>query len=93
MARRHLRAELVSPFLRAYFVVFGRQRFLVEVATDRSTYDVRAREWGHKFRAQMAPRPIKELLKRVNTEKLGEELRVKMRSEVSVQKSLKYAKR
>jgi DNA-directed RNA polymerase subunit beta' len=50
-------------------------------------------EWGHKFRAQMGAEAIKELLKRVNTEKLGEELRIKMRSETSVQKKLKYAKR
>ena len=50
-------------------------------------------EWGHKFRAQMGAEAIKELLKRVNIEKLAEELRVKMRSEVSVQKKLKYAKR
>src|SRR6202140_1410078 len=40
-------------------------------------------EWGHKFRAQMGAEAIKELLKRVNTEKLGEELRIKMRSETS----------
>src|SRR5436305_15123715 len=50
-------------------------------------------EWGHKFRAQMGAEAIKELLKRVNTEKLAEELRTKMRSEGSVQKKLKYAKR
>ena len=41
----------------------------------------------------MGAEAIKELLKRVNVEKLAEELRVKMRSEVSVQKKLKYAKR
>ncbi|MGE0446126.1 MAG: DNA-directed RNA polymerase subunit beta' [Vicinamibacterales bacterium] len=48
---------------------------------------------GQKFRAQMGAEAIKELLKRVNIEKLAEELRVKMRSENSVQKKLKYAKR
>src|SRR5688500_15411289 len=48
---------------------------------------------GTKFRAQMGAEAIKELLKRVNIEKLAEELRAKMRSEVSVQKKLKYAKR
>ena len=41
----------------------------------------------------MGAEAIKELLKRVNIEKLAEELRVKMRSESSVQKKLKYAKR
>src|SRR5919106_1516159 len=48
---------------------------------------------GGKFRAQMGAEAIKELLKRVNIEKLAEELRVKMRTENSVQKKLKYAKR
>jgi DNA-directed RNA polymerase subunit beta' len=46
-----------------------------------------------RFRAQMGAEAIKELLKRVNIEKLAEELRAKMRSEASVQKKLKYAKR
>ena len=54
----------------------------------------KAREdYGSKFRAQMGAEAIKELLKRVNIEKLAEELRVKMRTENSVQKKLKYAKR
>jgi DNA-directed RNA polymerase subunit beta' len=48
---------------------------------------------GTKFRAQMGAEAIKELLRRVNIEKLAEELRAKMRSETSVQKKLKYAKR
>ena len=46
-----------------------------------------------KFRAQMGAEAIKELLKRVNVEKLAVEMREKMRSETSVQKKLKYAKR
>ena len=41
----------------------------------------------------MGAEAIKELLKRVNIEKLAEELRIKMRTENSVQKKLKYAKR
>src|SRR4051794_9825390 len=54
----------------------------------------KAREdYGTKFRAQMGAEAIKELLRRVNIEKLAEELRAKMRSENSVQKKLKYAKR
>ena len=48
---------------------------------------------GTKFRAQMGAEAIKELLKRVNVEKLAEELRAKMRAEVSAAKKLKYAKR
>src|SRR5216110_2986080 len=54
----------------------------------------KAREdFGSKFRAQMGAEAIKELLKRVNIEKLAEEMRIKMRTENSVQKKLKYAKR
>src|SRR3954470_158822 len=56
-------------------------------------YRKKREEFGHKFRAQMGAEAIKELLKRVNCEKLAEELRTKMKSEVSVQKKLKYAKR
>ena len=48
---------------------------------------------GTKFRAQMGAEAIKELLRRVNIEKLAEEMRAKMRSENSVQKKLKFAKR
>ena len=46
-----------------------------------------------KFRAQMGAEAIKELLKRVNVEKLAGELRDRMRAEPSAQKKLKYAKR
>jgi len=54
----------------------------------------KAREdFGTKFRAQMGAEAIKELLRRVNVEKLATELREKMRTESSVQKKLKYAKR
>ncbi|HEX7085576.1 MAG TPA: DNA-directed RNA polymerase subunit beta' [Vicinamibacterales bacterium] len=54
----------------------------------------KAREdYGHKFKAQMGAEAIKELLKRVQVDKLAEELRVKMRTETSAQKKLKYAKR
>jgi DNA-directed RNA polymerase subunit beta' len=50
-------------------------------------------EHGPKFRAQMGAEAIKELLKRVNIEKLAIELRDKMRTEQSAQKRLKFAKR
>lgn len=50
-------------------------------------------EHGANFTAQMGAEAIKELLKGVSIEELAEELRVKMRSEVSTQKKLKYAKR
>jgi len=50
-------------------------------------------DYGPRFRAQMGAEAIKELLKRTDTEDLAEELREKMRTETSVQKRLKYAKR
>src|SRR6187549_3369749 len=50
-------------------------------------------EHGPKFRAQMGAEAIKELLKRVNIERLAIELRDKMKNESSAQKKLKYAKR
>src|SRR5881296_2700861 len=50
-------------------------------------------EHQHRFRAQMGAEAIKELLKRVNIERLAVELRDKMRGELSAQKKLKYAKR
>src|SRR5499425_2561252 len=45
------------------------------------------------FKAMMGAEAIKELLKRVDTESLGVELREKMKHENSLQKRLKYAKR
>src|SRR4030088_69361 len=47
----------------------------------------------HRFKAQMGAEAIKELLKRVNVERLAVELREKMKTETSAQKKLKYAKR
>ena len=46
-----------------------------------------------KFRAQMGAEAIKELLKRVNVDRLSIEMRDKMKTEQSAQKKLKYAKR
>src|SRR4030081_3524333 len=50
-------------------------------------------EHQHRFKAQMGAEAIKELLKRVNIERLAVELRDKMRAEQSAQKKLKFAKR
>ena len=50
-------------------------------------------EYGPKFRAEMGAEAIKELLKRLNIEFMADDLRVKMRSEKSTQKKLKFAKR
>jgi len=49
--------------------------------------------WGVKFKAQMGAEAIKEMLRRVNVDRLAEEMREKMRNETSAQKKLKYAKR
>ncbi len=49
--------------------------------------------WGFKFKAQMGAEAIKDLLRRVNVDRLSEDMREKMRSETSVQKKLKFAKR
>ena len=46
-----------------------------------------------KFRAAMGAEAIKELLKRVDVDVLSDELREKMKSDVSLQKRVKYAKR
>ena len=50
-------------------------------------------EHQHRFKAQMGAEAIKELLKRVNIERLSIEMREKMKTEQSAQKKLKYAKR
>jgi DNA-directed RNA polymerase subunit beta' len=49
--------------------------------------------WGFRFKAQMGAEAIKELLRRVNVDRLSEEMREKMRAETSAQKKLKFAKR
>jgi DNA-directed RNA polymerase subunit beta' len=51
------------------------------------------KEFPAQFRAQMGAEAIKELLKRVDVEKLSEELREKMKVDPSLQKRIKYAKR
>jgi DNA-directed RNA polymerase subunit beta' len=50
-------------------------------------------EYQHRFKAQMGAEAIKELLKRVNVERLAIEMREKMKMEQSAQKKLKFAKR
>src|SRR4026209_674822 len=50
-------------------------------------------EHQHRFKAQMGAEAIKELLKRLNIERLAVELCEKMRTEASAQKKLKFAKR
>src|SRR5467141_1733801 len=51
------------------------------------------KDFAGQFRAQMGAEAIKELLKRVEVEKLSEEMREKMKVDPSLQKRIKYAKR
>src|SRR5437899_6886576 len=50
-------------------------------------------EHGDRFIAKMGAEAIKELLRRVRVEELALELRARMKTETSVQKKLKHAKR
>ncbi len=50
-------------------------------------------EYPGQFRAAMGAEAIKELLKRVDVDKLADDLREKMKSDPSLQKRIKYAKR
>src|SRR6266581_3692147 len=49
--------------------------------------------YAGQFRAGMGAEAIKELLKRVDVDKLADELREKMKADPSLQKRIKYAKR
>jgi DNA-directed RNA polymerase subunit beta' len=51
------------------------------------------KEYPGKFQAAMGAEAIKELLRRVDVEKLSEELREKMKVDPSLQKRIRYAKR
>src|SRR3989442_436022 len=51
------------------------------------------KEYAGQFRAGMGAEAIKELLKRVDVDKLADELREKMKADPSLQKRIKYAKR
>src|SRR5512141_2753823 len=63
-----------------------------EVVTDERKRQL-DQEFPGKFIAMMGAEGIKELLKKIDVEALSEEIREKMKTEASVQKKLKYAKR
>src|ERR1044071_9831417 len=63
-----------------------------EVITDERKRQLDQEAPG-KFIAMMGAEGIKELLKKVDVEQLSEEIRERMKTEQSVQKKLKYAKR
>jgi DNA-directed RNA polymerase subunit beta' len=82
-------------YFEAYVVVDPGETKLVQNQLLTEDQFRKAREeYGYsKFKAQMGAEAIKELLKRVNVDKLATEMREKMRTETSAQKKLKHAKR
>jgi DNA-directed RNA polymerase subunit beta' len=81
-------------YFEAYVVVDpGETELKQNQLLNEEQYRKAREEHQHRFRAQMGAEAIKELLKRVNIERLAVELREKMRGELSAQKKLKYAKR
>ena len=81
-------------YFEAYVVISpGDGEFKPNQLLTEEQYRKAREEYGPKFRARMGAEAIKELLKRVDIEKLAVELRARMRAETSVQKTLKLAKR
>ncbi len=60
---------------------------------DEQKYRDLQKEFAGRFRAGMGAEAIKELLRQVDIDKLSDELRDKMKSDPSLQKRIKYAKR
>ena len=81
-------------YFEAYVVVDpGETELKQSQLLNEEQYRKAREEHQHRFRAQMGAEAIKELLKRVNIERLAVELRDKMKTETSAQKKLKFAKR
>ena len=81
-------------YFEAYVVIDGGETELKDKSLlNEEQYRAERERLGFKFKAQMGAEAIKELLRRVNVDRLAEELREKMRGETSVAKKLKYAKR
>src|ERR1700741_3156608 len=81
-------------YFEAYVVIDpGETELKQNSLLNEEAYRKAREEHGPKFKAQMGAEAIKELLKRVNVERLAIELRDKMKTENSAQKKLKYAKR
>ena len=68
-----------------------KEREIIKDETKYRELDAQFRPSG--FKAMMGAEAIKELLKRVQINELGIELRERMKTETSAQKKLKYAKR
>src|SRR5215472_16006423 len=81
-------------YFEAYVVVDpGDTELKANSLLNEEQYRKAREEHGPKFKAQMGAEAIKELLKRVNVERLAIELRDRMKAENSAQKKLKFAKR
>jgi DNA-directed RNA polymerase subunit beta' len=82
-------------YFEAYVVVDPGETKLVQnqLLTEDQFRKAREEHGYSKFKAQMGAEAIKELLKRVNVDRLATEMREKMRTETSAQKKLKHAKR
>jgi DNA-directed RNA polymerase subunit beta' len=81
-------------YFEAYVVIDpGEGEFKENQLLTEEQYRKSLEDCGPRFRAQMGAEAIKELLKRADIEDLSEDLRDRMRTETSVQKKLKYAKR
>jgi DNA-directed RNA polymerase subunit beta' len=82
-------------YFEAYVVVDPGETKLVQnqLLTEDQFRKAREEHGYSKFKAQMGAEAIKELLRRVQVERLATELREKMRTETSAQKKLKFAKR
>ena len=81
-------------YFEAYVVVDpGETELKQNQLLNEEQYRKAREEHQHRFKAQMGAEAIKELLKRVNVERLSIELREKMKTEQSAQKKLKFAKR
>ena len=81
-------------YFEAYVVIDGGDTDLKDkMLLNEEQYRQERERHGFKFKAQMGAEAIKELLRRVNVDRLAEELREKMRNETSVAKKLKFAKR
>jgi DNA-directed RNA polymerase subunit beta' len=81
-------------YFEAYVVIDpGETELKQNSLLNEEAYRKAREEHGPKFKAQMGAEAIKELLKRVSVDRLAIEMREKMKTENSVQKKLKYAKR
>jgi DNA-directed RNA polymerase subunit beta' len=81
-------------YFEAYVVVEpGETELKQNQLLNEEQYRKAREEHQFRFKAQMGAEAIKELLKRVNVERLAIELRDKMKTETSAQKKLKFAKR